>query len=193
MEKGSELFSCLSASPSRISAPPFDDAEDGQVFIGGKGVRTIFLPLCLSVTAGGNRCSFVSRGLFGRFDPLHRQPKPAHVPVAGDVDGFEVASSVGLQTTASFSRRSTTLSPSSALMGMNFTSNVQPRQEILDFIPDFGEPLLAPVHQIHFVDGDDDVRDAEQRGEIGVPARLLDDALGARPPARWTGWRWKRR
>ena len=33
------------------------------------------------------------------------------------------------------------------------------------------------VDEVHLVDGEDDVRDAQQRGDRGVPAGLLDDAV----------------
>ena len=32
-------------------------------------------------------------------------------------------------------------------------------------VADFEEALLAPVHQVHLVDRDDEVRDAQQRGD----------------------------
>ena len=49
-------------------------------------------------------------------------------------------------------------------------------QKILNLVADFQKPFLAPIHQVHFVDGDDEVRDAEQRGDVSVAACLLDDA-----------------
>ena len=39
------------------------------------------------------------------------------------------------------------------------------------------ERVPAPADQVHLVDGDDEMRDAEQVGERGVPARLRDDAV----------------
>ncbi len=39
------------------------------------------------------------------------------------------------------------------------------------------EPGLVEVDEVHLVDGEDDVRDPEERGDEGVPPRLLDDAL----------------
>ena len=39
------------------------------------------------------------------------------------------------------------------------------------------EDLLVVVDQVHLVDGQHQVRDAEQRGDRGVPAGLLDDAV----------------
>ena len=44
-------------------------------------------------------------------------------------------------------------------------------------VADFEKPFLVPVHEIHLVHGDDEVRDAEQGGEVGVPAALFDDAI----------------
>ena len=37
--------------------------------------------------------------------------------------------------------------------------------------------LFAEVHEVHLVDGDHQMRNAEQMRERGVPARLLDDAV----------------
>ena len=81
--------------------------------------------------------------------------------------------------------RSTTLSPCSAVIGMNV---------------DVGRGQLAPeraksraisskrssvvVDEVHLVDGDDEVRDAEQRRDEARGARLLDARRGARRPAR---------
>ena len=42
---------------------------------------------------------------------------------------------------------------------------------------DLLEALLAPVDEVHLVDAQHEVRDAEQRREEGVPARLLEHAL----------------
>ncbi len=50
------------------------------------------------------------------------------------------------------------------------------RQKILDLVADFLKAFFLPVHEIHFVDGKNHVRNAEQRGDVSVPARLLDDA-----------------
>ena len=44
-------------------------------------------------------------------------------------------------------------------------------------VADLGEALLVVVDEIHLVDGDDEPRDAQQGGEQGVPAGLLDDAV----------------
>ncbi len=42
---------------------------------------------------------------------------------------------------------------------------------------DLAEALLGVVDEIHLVDGDDDVPDADQRDEVAVPARLRQHAL----------------
>ena len=39
------------------------------------------------------------------------------------------------------------------------------------------ERVPLPADEIHLVDGDDEMRDAEQMGERGVPTRLRDDAV----------------
>ncbi len=48
--------------------------------------------------------------------------------------------------------------------------------EVGELDDDLLEALLREVDEIHLVHGDDDVRDAEDRGDVGVPARLLDHA-----------------
>ncbi len=42
---------------------------------------------------------------------------------------------------------------------------------------DLVEALLAPVDQVHLVDRHDDVRNAQQGGDEGMPARLLQNAV----------------
>ena len=42
---------------------------------------------------------------------------------------------------------------------------------------DLAEALLREADEVHLVDRHDDVRDAEDRGDVGVPPRLLDHAL----------------
>ena len=49
--------------------------------------------------------------------------------------------------------------------------------ELLELRGDLVEPLLRPVDEIHLVDGDDGVRDAEDREDVRVAAGLLDHAL----------------
>ena len=125
-------------------------------------------------------CNFGSRGIVRTIDPLHGKSQRVQIPVAGDVDGFQMRQQRrAFDTTACASKRSTTLSPFKRADGNEFhvAQHVKPRQEILNLVADFGKPLLAPVHEVHFVDGDDEVRNAEQRREVGVAARLLDDAL----------------
>ncbi len=55
------------------------------------------------------------------------------------------------------------------------------------------EDLLGPVDEVHLVDRDHEVRDAEQRGDEGVAAGLLEHAVCARRRARWRGRRSRRR
>ena len=50
--------------------------------------------------------------------------------------------------------------------------NLQPRGERRVVADDLVEDVLAVVHQVHLVDGDDDVPDAEQRDDEAVPLGL---------------------
>ena len=52
-----------------------------------------------------------------------------------------------------------------------------PRREQVEVGHDAVEDLLRPVDEIHLVDREDDVTHAEQGGDRGVAARLLDHAL----------------
>ena len=62
-------------------------------------------------------------GIVRAIDPLHRETERVEIPVAGDVHGLQMAQQRrAFDTTAFFATASTTLSPLSALSGMNFTS-----------------------------------------------------------------------
>ena len=58
---------------------------------------------------------------------------------------------------------------------MSWTSSfaAQAANSLLDALED----LLVAADQVHLVDRHDEVRDAQQRGDEGVAARLLEDAL----------------
>ena len=76
------------------------------------------------------------------------------------------------------SERSTTLSPRSALIGTKAVSRTRElRAEGAEVAHDRVEGLLGVVDEVHLVDRDDEVRDAEQRGDERVAARLLDHAV----------------
>ena len=51
------------------------------------------------------------------------------------------------------------------------------RVERLELGDDLVEALLREVDEVHLVHGEDDVRDLEDRRDVGVAPRLLDDAL----------------
>ena len=53
----------------------------------------------------------------------------------------------------------------------------EPLDERLEVGLDLGEALRREVDEVHLVHGDDDVRDREDRRDVGVAPRLLDDAL----------------
>ncbi len=103
-------------------------------------------------------------GAVGAVDPLDGEAEAVEVPVAADVDAFEVAQERGAGI------------PGGVLGGFDDVVaveraerdeldvlHVEAWQELLELVADFDEALLAPVHQVHLVDGDDEVGDAEQR------------------------------
>ena len=107
---------------------------------------------------------------------MHGQAEIGEVPVAVDVDGFQVGEQ----------RRS--LEPRRARRGIHdvvaveradgdelHVLHVQARQELRELLADFVEARLAPVDEVHLVDGHDEVRDAQQRGDASVAAALFDD------------------
>ena len=71
------------------------------------------------------------------------------------------------------------MSPCSALMGINFTSRNTSRRgrKLSNLLADFQEAIFAPIDEVHFVHRNHNVRNAEQRRDVSVPTRLLDDAL----------------
>ena len=55
--------------------------------------------------------------------------------------------------------------------------HAEPLHQLGEVALDGAEAGLVPVDQVHLVHAADDVADAEQRGQVGVAARLLDDAV----------------
>src|SRR5581483_6867134 len=49
--------------------------------------------------------------------------------------------------------------------------------ERFELAHDLIEAVFRPLDKVHLVDGDGDVRDAQDRGDVRVAARLLDDAV----------------
>ena len=45
------------------------------------------------------------------------------------------------------------------------------------FFDDFVEPFLGVVHEVHFVNGEDDVLDTKEVGDEGVTLSLLNNAF----------------
>ena len=55
--------------------------------------------------------------------------------------------------------------------------DIQPGGVVLEIGADLLESALVPVHQVHFVDDQAEVPDAEERGDKGVAAGLFCDAV----------------
>ena len=49
------------------------------------------MPLAICPLRPRKSCSVGSRGIVRAIDPLHREPQRVQIPVAGDVDGFQMA------------------------------------------------------------------------------------------------------
>ena len=56
-------------------------------------------------------------------------------------------------------------------------ADLKPLGQGAEVAADGVENLLRPLDQVHLVDGDNDVRDLEQRGDDGVAARLVQQTL----------------
>ena len=70
------------------------------------------------------------------------------------------------------------MSPRSADIGITLhVAQPEPLARLAQLLLDLAEALLGEVGEIHLVHGDDDVRDAEDRRDVRVAARLLDHAL----------------
>ena len=77
-----------------------------------------------------------------------------------------------------FAERSTTLSPLQRRHRDELeVAHVELGRELAELGLDALEDGLVVVDEVHLVDAQHEVRNAEQRREERVPARLLDDAL----------------
>ena len=106
--------------------------------------------------------------------PLHRKAARVEVPVERELDRLEVLEQ----------RRPVV--PGHVLRGVDDVVALEGRHrddvqvgetERLEVACDLVVALLRPVDEIHLVDGDRDVRHAQDRRDVGVAARLLDDAV----------------
>ena len=55
--------------------------------------------------------------------------------------------------------------------------NVQALRNLMEFGLDIAEDLLVIVHEVDFVDREDDVAHTQERGHVEVAAGLFDDAV----------------
>ena len=69
-----------------------------------------------------------------------------------------------------------TLSPCSALIGIGVDASRR-RQDLVEVVDDVLEDVAVEVDQVHLVDGEDEVGDAEQPRDARVPPRLHADAV----------------
>ena len=117
-------------------------------------------------------------GVVGTIDPLHGEPEALKVPVAGDVHAFQVAE----QRRPGIPRGVRggihhVVAIEGAQGDELHILDVEAWQEALEGVADLVEAGFGPTHQIHLVDRDHQVRDPQQRGQVGVTAGLFDDSL----------------
>jgi len=113
----------------------------------------------------------------GSVDPLHGEPQALKVPVAGDVNAFEVTEQRGTGVPGRVRRRvHDVVAVEGAQRDELHVFDVQTRQEALEGLANFVEAGLGPADQVHLVDGDHQVRNAQQRCDVGVTAGLFDDS-----------------
>src|SRR5882762_5248750 len=90
--------------------------------------------------------------------PLDRQAKRAEAVVTGDMDGFEMPQQRGAAVPRRMLRQFDNIVAIERAERdeLHVLENVEPREEGLEFITDFQETIFAPIHKVHFVDGDDE-------------------------------------
>ena len=118
----------------------------------------------------------------GTDDVLHREAQIGEIDVAGDGHRLQVL------------QQRRTLVPRRALAAVDHVIAIQRadrdvddvtglnlgidlRGESAEFVANGVENVLAELHQVHLVDRHDEVRNAQQRGEEGVAARLRQHAV----------------
>ena len=116
-------------------------------------------------------------GIVRTVDPLHRKPETLQVPVARDMHRLQVPE----QSRTGIPRRMRgwidDVVPVERAERDEFdVLDVEPRQELLELRANLEEALLAPADEVHLVDGDDQMRNPQQRGDRRVAAALFDHA-----------------
>jgi len=150
---------------------------------GGQGQHTLAHAHHAACDLSAEPAEVVQRGvlgLVGPVDPLHREPELVEVVIAADVHRLQMAEQRRpLIPGRVLGVRHDIVAVERADRDEGDVLDAEPRQKLLERLADLLETRPAPADEVHLVDGDDDVRDAQQRSDGGVAAALLDDA-GAR-------------
>ena len=110
-------------------------------------------------------------------DELHRQAQRSLV-VAGQRQGLEVLEQARAVVPGRVRRRVDHVAAvERAQRDRGHDRHVEAFGERGELVADLGEPGLAPVDEVHLVDGEHEVLDAEQRRQGGVAQRLLAQAV----------------
>ena len=111
--------------------------------------------------------------------PLHRQAERLLLqPVLVDLDGFEITHQRrAVVPRHVVARRGDVVAPERRHRDESDVLEADLRRERSIVLDDPEEDLFRVLDEVHLVDRDDDVADAEQRREVAVPARLRQHAL----------------
>ena len=114
----------------------------------------------------------------GPDDVLHREPWIDEILVAGDVHGLEVVEKRSAPVPPGVVRRVDDVVTVQRRYGNErHVSDIEAGGERHEFLLNLFEPIAVPVDEIHLVDADDHVGDAEEVREEGMATTLLDDAV----------------
>ncbi len=116
-------------------------------------------------------------GIIRAIHPLYGKPKAMKIPVTRNVHLFQVSE----QRRPRIPRRmrrgiDDVIAVQRTHRYKLYILDVQARQKLLELRADFQEALFAPADEVHLIDGDDQMRNPQERGDCGVAAALLDDA-----------------
>src|ERR1019366_559774 len=114
----------------------------------------------------------------GTDDVLHGEAQSGEIEVAGDGHGLEVFQEGGTAVPGGAPARvDDVIAIERADGNVDDVAGINLRGEGAEFLANGGEDVLTELHQVHLIDGDDEVGNAQQGGEEGVAAGLLQHAV----------------
>ena len=134
--------------------------------------------VALADDARGDRAAEAAEVEVRPVDVLHRKAKVLQVAVRADVDRFqEVHQRAALVPRHVRTRVDDVVALQRRDRNEVQIGQVQSRGKVLVVVANLLEDLLAVIDQVHLVDGDQDVLDAQQRRDEGMPFGLRQHAV----------------